>query len=748
MHSDRSIAIGRTFGVRATDVFVATYPKCGTTWVTAICHALRTRGLAKYQTFEEITEVCPWDILATDCGQNLDADHVAEPRIFKSHEAWDAIAKGGKYIYVCRNPADALLSFYHFLPRYLHCPEVSIEAFAKAIFSDLSHSRTIWSHLVGWIRAALQHPNDILVLTYEDLKTHSKREIKRIADFLNIHDADLHKIHELTSFEHMKRHESQFDDHFVFDKLKVRMGLDGLPHATTKVHNGTAGRGKFDLPSSVLDVLDRQWDKLVRSTLKVRSYDELVHSIIHAQLHVQTNSRQDKDDDFLVNATFHWAKGQTLDPYARSLGSGHGLNGQKQLLSNIICPDGIGASEALNIFKKTIAPTLRSNAHPFNLAYIGSAPTVAAIAADWMITAACQNGAFEAAGQGLVEAERLTLQWIADLAGFPEETACGVFVSGATIGTLSALYAARAKHKRTMAEKNPSVQLNTSRRLKIVTSRIAHSSVHLAAKVLDVDLILLGSDASENEDWSDTLKEILGRDVGDIFAVVASAGATNTGAVDNIGNLVAVCRQFEIWLHVDGAYGLGALVAPSKRHLFDGLEHADSFVVDPHKMLFTPYDCSALIYRDGDDARIAHMQSAAYLDTFDRLEYNPADYAIHLSRRPRGFALWFSLAVYGTRRYERDIEAVFACCAQVVDFIRQAPHLELAREPTLPIVLFRKIGMDNREDMLAWCQDKWEASELFCQPTTYNGMFLFRLCFVNPATKSEHVIRALMSLSD
>merc|ERR1719491_2461871 len=143
MHTDCSINAGRNFQTRPSDVFIATYPKCGTTWVTQIVHQLRTGG---HMDFGEISEVCPWDILALDCMQDLDADQVGSFRVFKSHENADTIAKGASYIHVCRDPTDAFISFYRFLPGFAALPPGAItpEQFAEAIFGGLSQSGGIW----------------------------------------------------------------------------------------------------------------------------------------------------------------------------------------------------------------------------------------------------------------------------------------------------------------------------------------------------------------------------------------------------------------------------------------------------------------------------------------------------------------------------------------------------------------------------------------------------------------------------
>jgi hypothetical protein len=175
MHTAESVRVGRAIKVRKSDVFVVTYPKCGTTWMTQICQMLRSRGS---MDFGEITEVCPWDILAHDCGQNLDDDQLASPRVFKSHESHADIAKGGKYIYVARDPLDAFFSFYKFLPAYtgLQPNDIDERAFSDAIFAGASHSGQIWNHLLGW----WDHRRDpnVLFIFFEDLAENLREQVR------------------------------------------------------------------------------------------------------------------------------------------------------------------------------------------------------------------------------------------------------------------------------------------------------------------------------------------------------------------------------------------------------------------------------------------------------------------------------------------------------------------------------------------------------------------------------------------
>lgn len=133
-----------------------------------IVHALRTG--AETMAFGEITEVVPWDVLAHDCGQDLSAPQVAVPRAFKSHATWPSICKGGRYLYVARDPVDAFYSFYKFLPSYtnLQPGDLTQEQFADAIFAGASHSGQIWDHFLGWWEQ--RHNPDVMWLFYEDLK--------------------------------------------------------------------------------------------------------------------------------------------------------------------------------------------------------------------------------------------------------------------------------------------------------------------------------------------------------------------------------------------------------------------------------------------------------------------------------------------------------------------------------------------------------------------------------------------------
>src|SRR5580704_2259783 len=219
-----------------------------------------------------------------------------------------------------------------------------------------------------------------------------------------------------------------------------------------------------------------------------------------------------------------------------------------------------------------------------------------------------------------------------------------------------------------------------------------------------------------------------------LAAVVATSGTTSAGIIDDLAGAGEVAREHGLWFHVDGAYGGAGLFAPSVRPRYDGIEYADSFIVDPHKWLFAPFDCAALLYRNPSVARSVHKQDASYLDVIHDTpgEWNPTDYAYHLTRRARGLPLWFSLAVYGVDAYTAAIEAA----------------IELARQTAaeLGVVLFRRRGWDAAQ------YNRWAAQLLtdqvaFIPPSAWEGETVARFAFLHPQTSMDLVRQILDRMS-
>jgi glutamate/tyrosine decarboxylase-like PLP-dependent enzyme len=396
-----------------------------------------------------------------------------------------------------------------------------------------------------------------------------------------------------------------------------------------------------------------------------------------------------------------------------------------------ITDQGLGWQEAFRTWSEVLAPATVSMDHPLHLSYVPAAPTESAILFDLIVSASSIFAGSWQEGAGAVYAENQALAWLADRCGLPDE-AGGCFVSGGSAANLSALAAARFTKAQSATERPD--------RWRVAVTSETHSSVTAAARVMDVDLLIVPADERGRLTGAALRQSLHGDERGGegVFAVVATAGTTNAGIVDDLAGAAGVARERGLWLHVDAAYGGAALAAPSVRARFDGIERADSVTIDPHKWLFAPFDCAALLYRDPGFAAAAHTQHAAYLEAVDREEWNPHDYAFHLSRRARGLPFWFSLATHGTDAYRDGVEATLQTARAVAEEIGRRPGLEVVLEPELSVVLFRREGW-GRADYDRWADRLLAEQRAFVRPTAWRGEPVLRFCFVNPRTTAEMV---------
>ena len=393
--------------------------------------------------------------------------------------------------------------------------------------------------------------------------------------------------------------------------------------------------------------------------------------------------------------------------------------------------------QVLGAYTSVLAPAVISADSPRFLGFIPAAPTKAALLFDMLISCASIQGISWMEAAGAIHAENLVLRLIADRAGLPG-AAGGCFVSGGSAGNLSALVVAREVAKRRAGD------AGRGRRFRIAVSTDAHSSIVNTMRILEMDPLTVATD--DHRLTGAALRAAIEAD-GDpssLAAVVATAGTTNAGIIDDLAGAAAVAREHGLWFHVDGAYGGAGLFAPSVRAAYDGIEHADSFVVDPHKWLFAPFDCAALLYRDPALARSVHKQDASYLDVIhDRPgEWNPTDYAYHLTRRARGLPLWFSLSVYGVGAYTDAIETGIRLAKETAAEIATRDYLELIREPDLGIVLFRRRGWSPAQ-YTQWADQLLHDQVAFIPPSAWEGETVARFAFLHPHTPMDLVRQIL-----
>ena len=343
--------------------------------------------------------------------------------------------------------------------------------------------------------------------------------------------------------------------------------------------------------------------------------------------------------------------------------------------------------------------------------------------------------------------ERQTVRWTGDFVGFAP-SADGLMAAGGTISNLTALTAARERAV-------PGVRYDgiAGHRLALYCSAEAHYSVHRAAEVLGIggrNVRAIAIDANRRMDPAACAAAIdADRKAGIVpVAVVATAGTTLTGAVDDLRALAELCAAREVWLHVDGAYGLPAAATALAGHLFDGLDRVDSATVDAHKWLYVPKACSVLLVRDRDALEAAFTHDESYIPHTDREDTHPVDRTLEYSRPLSALKLWLAFRVHGAQAIRAAIERNLRQALLLADLIREDPRLELLVEPQLSAVCFRHLPPEHVpavEHNAALAAAITAEGRILLAPATVDGVPCLRACIVNHRT-TEDDIRSIVDV--
>jgi L-2,4-diaminobutyrate decarboxylase len=405
-----------------------------------------------------------------------------------------------------------------------------------------------------------------------------------------------------------------------------------------------------------------------------------------------------------------------------------------------ITEDGLGGKEALRVFADVLGPATISTDHPGYLSFIPAAPTEASSLFDLVVSASSIYGGSWLEGAGSVYAENQVLDLLAREVGFPTGSG-GVFVQGGTLGNLSALVTAREVAKEFHGDKN----------LTIICSSESHSSIKAVAKVIGVTTTPADSGESGAIGYDAALAAFEKAEAEGLepFAVVGTAGTTNFGIVDDLKGLAKLAKEKNLWFHIDGAYGLAGILVEELKPLYAGIEQADSFIVDPHKWLFAPFDACALVYRNPVLAKQVFSQHGEYLEPLnkDPSEWNPSDYAINLTRRARGLPLWFSLATHGVGTYRKAIRANVELAHDIAREIEKRDYLKLVRQPQLSVVVFERKGWEMKE-YESWGQSLLEQQKALVLPSSLRGKAHTRFAIVNPQTEMKLLLEILDSMDE
>jgi len=348
---------------------------------------------------------------------------------------------------------------------------------------------------------------------------------------------------------------------------------------------------------------------------------------------------------------------------------------------------------------RAIIQKSRHNGHPRFFGYVASPSNPPAAFADLIASALNANVTSWRSGPAATEIEHQVIEWLASLIGYSDgnHPAFGLLTSGGSMANMTALMMA---HRSRSGPDVSSTGLWNVSPMTIYASDQIHMSIPKAADILGLgraQVRLIPSDDRFRMN-AELLREAI---AGDLktglkpFCVVASAGTVNTGAVDQLDDIAAVANEFNLWFHIDGAYGALAALDETKRPLFRGIERADSISLDPHKWLYVPIDSGCLLFRDEGQARAAFsFDSADYIKVH---EQNAAEafafwnYGPELSRRFRALKIWLTLRYYGVRRVRSTIAEDVAMAAYLAERIGAASDFELLAAPQLSICCFRYV---------------------------------------------------------
>ena len=436
-------------------------------------------------------------------------------------------------------------------------------------------------------------------------------------------------------------------------------------------------------------------------------------------LHGESNATGDLDE-----RAVQWIR-------SRLANSGVGVIGDKGhldiALAGSITEDGLGIDGAWDLFNDVMAPANIGLDSERFLAFIPLSPSVAGVWMDAICGAANFSAESWLEGAGAVAAENQVIELLVRTAGMPDGAA-GCFMSGGSIGNLSALAVARDQ---------------AAGRRTVVIADTAHASVNNALHILGLDALVVPTGAGCRLTGV-AIRGAIG-DRTDIAAIVAAGGSTNAGVIDDLAGCADVAREIGAWFHVDGAYGITAMLLPEMRGKFDGIERADSFIVDPHKWMFAPAGSCALVYRQPWLARQTHTQHGPYIDVLrtDDDAYNPCDLGYQLTRRASGLPIWFAMALHGLEAHRAAIRHGIVLATQMAAALEAHTQTELIMQPELGVVLFRREGW-GRDEWAAWAAGLLRDQVAFVAPSTYRAEPMGRLVFMHPRTPLS-IVEELMS---
>lgn len=390
-------------------------------------------------------------------------------------------------------------------------------------------------------------------------------------------------------------------------------------------------------------------------------------------------------------------------------------------------------------FERLIVPASTQWNHPGFLAYFANSSTPEGILGELYTAALNGNGMLWKTSPAVTELEQVTLRWLRQWSGLPEDW-FGLIYDTASTSSMHAIAAARE------AADPESRTKGTARGLVVYTSEQSHSSIEKGAIAVGIgqDYVRKVPVDAEFRMRPEALEELIARDLGAGLrpcCVTATVGTTSTTSVDPVPEIAEICRRHKLWLHVDAAYAGSAALLPEFRWAFEGCGQADSFVTNPHKWLLVPMDCSIFYTRRPEVLQRAFSLIPEYLVTQpDPRAVNLMDYGVPLGRRFRALKLWFVLRSYGREGLAAALREHVRLAQWFAREVEADGRFELAAPARFSVVNFRYKGSD--EDNRRILEQVNAAGDVFLSSTVLNGKYTMHLAVGNQFTAERHVQRA------
>ncbi|HEX3670998.1 MAG TPA: aminotransferase class I/II-fold pyridoxal phosphate-dependent enzyme [Candidatus Cybelea sp.] len=400
-------------------------------------------------------------------------------------------------------------------------------------------------------------------------------------------------------------------------------------------------------------------------------------------------------------------------------------------------------------FERIVVPATTHWNHPRFFAYFATSAAPAAIAAEALAATLDVKAMLWRTSPAATELEEVTMRWLGQLLGLPAEWT-GIIYDTASIAGFTALAAARESLDPTIRENGMAGRALPA--LRVYVTQETHSHVEKAAIALGVgrrNVVRVASD-EQFRMRPDALRDAIDADrcAGMTpMAIVATVGTTSTTSVDPVREIAAVAREYGVWLHVDAAYAGIAAIVPEFRELLDGVELADSVVVNPHKWMFVPMDLSVLFVKDESVIRRAFTLVPEYLTTPETDAINYMDYGLQLGRRFRALKLWFVLRNLGAEGIRQKLRGHIALAQEFAAWLRAEPHWEILAPHPLSVVCFRYAPPGHDESALESLNASIvnavnSTGELFISHTKIDGRYAIRLAIGNLRTQPSDVDEA------